>query len=73
MSSLDHRIQRLEEALQPRSKGHRFIIVGDSLSPRPALSQEEGDREAARLKHEGYTVTIIRFVPTEEVAVRQLP
>ena len=63
MSSLDHRLQRLEEALQPRSKGQRFVMGVGPCSD--SLSAKEAEQEAARLRQEGYEVTIIRFVSTD--------
>ena len=71
MSSLEHRLQRLEEALNPRSKGHQIVMGGGPCSD--SLSEEEAKQEAARLRQEDYEVTIIRFVGAEQAAVRQLP
>ncbi len=71
MSSLDHRLQRLEDALTPRSKGHRIVMGGGPRSDWP--SAEAAEQEAARLRHEGYEVTLILFAPTEQAAVRQFP
>lgn len=66
MSNLDHRLQRLEEALHPRSKGHRIVLGGNS-PPRPAWpSAEEAEQEAARLRQEGYDVRLIIFLPEGE-------
>lgn len=63
MSSLDHRLQRLEEALNPRSKGHRIVMCGGPRSDWPSM--EEAEQEAARLRREGYEVTLILFGTTE--------
>ena len=69
MSSLDHRLQRLEVALNPRSKGHRIVIGvrgGDGLAPlSDALPEEEAKQEVVRLRQEGREVTLVLFGATE--------
>jgi len=69
MSDLNRRIQKLEAALKPRSKGHRIVICvrGAGYSPRPyALTEEQAEQEVARLEAKGYEVDMICFVSGDD-------